>query len=295
VEVRYVGGNAHFLDSSMLNFNSPAPGPGAIQPRRPYQGYGQIRMWTSDGNSNINSLQSQYQHRAGHGVMATVSFTWNHQIDDQGGALNGSRALAQNPRCNRCDMRANSADEIPLVLTGGWIWQIPSLAHYKGPAGSIANGILDGWSLGGILTLQSGLPLVITQSGDSQNVDASTGSYNEARPNLVAGQRVKLANPTPNLEFNTAAFSRSVLQYGNSPRNPVFGTSVHTLDLSLAKSFRMPYAESHRLTFRAEAFNSLNTPEFSNPGNTLGNSTFGVVTSTKLDNRDVQVSLKYLF
>jgi outer membrane receptor protein involved in Fe transport len=295
LEVRFVGGNAHFLDSSMLNWNSPPPGPGAIQPRRPYQAYGEIRMWTSDGNSNYNSLQSQYQHRLGQGVTATVAFSWTHEIDDQGGALNGSRALAQNPRCNRCNMRANSTDEIPLVVTGGWIWQIPYGSRFKGRAAGIANSIFGGWSLGGILTLQSGSPIFITQSGDSQNVDAATGSYNEARPNLVAGQSVKLAQPTPNLEFNTAAFSRSVLQYGNSPRNPVFGTPVHTLDLSLAKSFRMPYADSHRLMFRVEAFNSLNTPEFNNPGNTLGNSTFGVVTSTKLDNRDVQVSLKYLF
>jgi hypothetical protein len=57
----------------------------------------------------------------------------------------------------------------------------------------------------------------------------------------------------------------------------------------------MPYGEDHRIMLRIEAFNSLNTPEFSNPGNTLSNSTFGVVTSTKIDNRDVQLSLKYVF
>jgi outer membrane receptor protein involved in Fe transport len=297
LEVRYVGGNAHFLDSSMLNFNSPPPGPGAIQPRRPYQGYGEVRMWTSDGSSNYNSLQSQYQHRLSHGLNATVSFSWAHEIDNQGGALNASRALAQNPRCPLCNMRASSTDEIPLVLTGGWVWQIPYGSNFKGPAAGIANGVLGGWSLSSILTLQSGSPIFIGQSGDPQNVDpgAGTQSYSEERPNLVPGQNVKLSNPTPNLEFNTAAFSTSVFQFGNSPRNPVFGTALHTLDISLAKSFKIPRVEGHRIMFRIEAFNSLNMPEFSNPGAYLGTSTFGVVTSTKSDNRDVQASLKYVF
>jgi hypothetical protein len=78
LELRFVGGNAHFLDSSRLNFNSPPPGPGPIQPRRPYQGYVEIRMWTSDGNSNYNSLQSQYQRRLGHKFTATAPFSWTH-------------------------------------------------------------------------------------------------------------------------------------------------------------------------------------------------------------------------
>jgi len=34
--VRYVGGKGTFLDTSLLNYNSPPPGPGPIQPRRPF-------------------------------------------------------------------------------------------------------------------------------------------------------------------------------------------------------------------------------------------------------------------
>jgi len=40
LEVGYMGTKGTFLDSSQLNFNSPDPGPGDIQARRPYQGSG---------------------------------------------------------------------------------------------------------------------------------------------------------------------------------------------------------------------------------------------------------------
>jgi hypothetical protein len=57
----------------------------------------------------------------------------------------------------------------------------------------------------------------------------------------------------------------------------------------------MPYSERHSLQFRFEAFNALNTPEFSNPGSSMGTSTFGVITSTRINSRILQFALKYRF
>jgi len=106
---------------------------------------------------------------------------------------------------------------------------------------------------------------------------------------------VNLPNQDPSQWFNTAAFSRAVLMYGNSPRNPLVGPGVKTLDLSASKTFKPPKLESHLVMFRAEFFNALNTPQFSNPGGTLGTGTFGRVTSTSIPNRQIQLALKYSF
>jgi hypothetical protein len=57
----------------------------------------------------------------------------------------------------------------------------------------------------------------------------------------------------------------------------------------------MPYAESHDLLFRTEFFNAFNTPQFGNPGSALGTGTFGRVTGVQLDNRQIQMALKYTF
>jgi hypothetical protein len=57
----------------------------------------------------------------------------------------------------------------------------------------------------------------------------------------------------------------------------------------------MPYSEGHELLFRAEFFNALNTPQFSNPGASLGTGTFGRITGTASDNRQIQLGLRYAF
>ena len=149
---------------------------------------------------------------------------------------------------------------------------------------------MSGWALNGIVTLAAGNPFHIGEASDTQN-NAGTWEY----PNLVAGQPVHIPNPGPSLWFNTAAFSPSVLQYGTADRDPVVGPGTHTANLSLFKTFKMPYSEHHSLQVRMEAFNATNTPEFSNPGSSLGNSTFGVITSTRINNRILQFALKYRF
>jgi hypothetical protein len=93
--------------------------------------------------------------------------------------------------------------------------------------------------------------------------------------------------------FNTAAFTRATVTYGTAPRNPVVGPGTRTADLSMMKTFRI--TEGQGLEFRWEAFNALNTPQFANPGGVLGSTNFGRVTSTRINNREMQVALKYVF
>src|SRR5207249_3462771 len=108
--------------------------------------------------------------------------------------------------------------------------------------------------------------LFIDQDGDILNIDPSgpvtQTSYNEIRPDLVYGQNPTLSANQRSLTrwFNAAAFTRATLTYGTSPRNPVDGPGTRTWDMSMAKSFRVK--EGHRIEFRAEAFNSWNTPNW---------------------------------
>ncbi len=56
----------------------------------------------------------------------------------------------------------------------------------------------------------------------------------------------------------------------------------------------MPFKGQH-LDFRIEAFNALNHPQFGAPNTTQGSGIMGVITNTQIDNRELQLSLKYIF
>ena len=288
VEVRYVGSKGSDLDTSLTNFNSPDPDPNAggipLQSRRPYPAYGRIRMWATDGESDYHSLQTEYKHRGPWGLYLSAAYTLSELNDNQQGGLNASRARRQNPRSLEGEY-GPSADDQRHRLVLGYVWDIPFGDSLTGFTGALAKG----WQISGIGIFNSGSPLFINQDGDTLNVDSE-----EIRPNLVAGQDPTLPSDQRTISrwFNTAAFARATTTYGTSTRNPVVGPGRKVLDISVAKSFRLNAGQ--QLQFRAEAFNAFNWVNWGNPNGTLGNTSFGIISSAGAA-REMQLSLKYLF
>jgi hypothetical protein len=90
--------------------------------------------------------------------------------------------------------------------------------------------------------------------------------FTYVRPNLVAGQAIWISNPTvaAGQSLNPAAFTKPLAgQQGNEGRNDIPGFGLTQFDLSLAKKFAL--SERLNLQFRADAFNVLNHPNFTNP------------------------------
>ena len=54
-------------------------------------------------------------------------------------------------------------------------------------------------------------------------------------------------------------------------------------------------AERHSFEFRSEFFNSLNHVQYSTPGTAFGTASFGVIGSTSVAARLIQLGLKYNF
>jgi len=287
-EVRYVGAKGSNLDTSLTNFNSPDPDPtagaGSLQARRPYPAFGRIRMWMTDGESDYQSLQSEFKHRGPWGLDLTVAYTLSELNDNQQGGLNASRGRRQNPRSLEGEY-APSADDQRHRLVIGYVWDIPFGSSLTGVSGVL----LKGWQVSGLGIFNSGPPVFINQDGDTLNVDSE-----EIRPNLVSGQDPTLPSDERTISrwFNTAAFARATVTYGTSPRNPVVGPGRKVVDLSLGKSFQIQ--SGRQIQFRVEAFNAFNWVNWGNPNGTLGNSNFGIISSAAAA-REMQLSLKYLF
>jgi len=116
-----------------------------------------------------------------------------------------------------------------------------------------------------------------------------------------------VANPSPARWYDPASFVLSPEgTFGTVGRNSMVTPHLQQIDASLAKNFRLP--NGHRFQARVEAFNVLNHPVWGAPnGNILAGAAFpgapenaahqgfGVITSTALPMRQIQLGLKYSF
>jgi hypothetical protein len=165
------------------------------------------------------------------------------------------------------------------------LYQLPQISG----GNLMERAVLNGWGVSTIFQAISGTPVWIYQSVDGQN---NGNAYQ--RPDLVPGQSLTVPNRTIGKWFNTSAFAESVGHYGSTPRNPLTGVPIHPLTLAVHRSFPMPF-EGQRLEFRIEAFNALNNPQFAAPSGVQGTSNFGRITATTINNRELQLALKYYF
>jgi hypothetical protein len=149
--------------------------------------------------------------------------------------------------------------------------------------------LVSGWTLTGVLTLQSGIPIAITQTTNN-NAFAGFGTQ---RPNLIGDPALPAGERSVSRWFNTAAFATAPqFTIGTSSRNPVRGPSYRNLDIGVMR--RIPLSANRALEVRGEVFNVTNTPALGAPNTTLGSAAFGTITSAG-DPRVSQLALKFIF
>jgi hypothetical protein len=282
LEVLYLGSHSYHLDRSYYN-NTPLPGPGTIQPRRPNQLFGVIRTIQNDEIGNYQGLSVSLRQRFAHGIDFDASYTWSHTLDVSTDSNGGGAPM--NPYAWGLDY-GNSNWDLRHRFIARYTWEIP---FFKGASHLLQN-VLGNWQVNGITTLQSGFPFNVTYGTDTANT--SSGGPN--RPNLVGTPSAHCGDGHLTGCIDASAFGiPGLYTYGNAGRNLLTGPHLFTTDLSLFKNFRI--AESARFELRFEAFNVTNSPEFSNPGASFGTSSFGNITGTSIDNRDLQLGAKLVW
>jgi hypothetical protein len=174
--------------------------------------------------------------------------------------------------------------------------------------------VLGGWSLTGINTVTSGVPLNLTYTANSNQVVSTTSSAYSLRPNLVStpntvyGHSLTKTNSAVNGFLNIAAVSAPAGSqlFGNAGRNGLRGPAFGQFDLSAHKKFTL-LTEGQTLEFRIEAFNVLNATNYISPNTSIGsvgatgllspNGSFGAFSgnSSVFPSRQVQAALRLAF
>jgi hypothetical protein len=234
-------------------------------------------------------VKSERRFKNGVGILA--SFVWSKEIGDAASLYYNTGDPVQNEYNLRGERTLNPYN-IPRRLTLDWLWELPLGKGYRflNSVPSSVNRVVTGWQMNGILVLQDGFPLVITNS--SNVVGFGAGS----RPDN-AGQsgRLPSSERTPSKWFNTSDFSLPpAFTFGTEgpTSSDLRGQGVNSWNVSLGK--RTPIRENIDLVFQAEFDDFFNHPLWASPGTTVNTTTFGVVGS-KTGNRTGQLSLKLTF
>jgi len=288
VEVTYVGTKGSHL-FRRWNLNTPEPGTTPYNSRLPYQYFnsdGQqyatnIGYAAADGSSIYHALQAQLKMNFFHGLYGRVAYTWSKEIDDM------SIWWPLDDKLNR-GPGSNQAPDIPQAFIASLTYQLPFgrgktwLSSASGPVDML----LGGWQFSTITVLHSGSALSIFTNIDN----LGSGVSNHAD---LTCSSVKTFGSVSKW-FDTSCFAYpAALQLGNSGVGRVRGPGYYNSDLSLSKTFAL--REGKDLKFQVDAFNVTNTPHYSNPDRTLGDSNFGQIGGTNGNPREIQLGLHFTF
>lgn len=275
---------------SGVDFNLPydiAPGPAPVPGRRLWPFYTSVTRQLPVGRLSYNAMTFKLEKRFSKGLTFLSAYTWSKTIDNVDETLTNAGVGALKP-WDRNLNRGRSVTDLRHNYVMSASYELP---FGKGKAMMSTNRLADlvfgGWQLGGILSLQTGLPFTVNSQGGLTNAGGAD------RPNRLASGQLPAGQRTIDRWFDLAAFpSQPQFTYGNSGRNILDGPGNRNLDLSLAKSFAL--TEKFRLQFRAEAFNASNTANFGFPGATINTPGVGAITSAD-EPRRVQFALKLIF
>ena len=266
-----------------------------INARRPFTNFGEILDEEFTGWSNYNAGDLRLQ-RSSAALTLVASYTYSKSMDDKsataavGGDAGGAFGVQDAHNIPGDYARSGFDVGQRLAFTAVAALPVGRGKMFLGNASHLTDALIGGWQVNTIYQLQKGFPFSIAGT--------DVGSVNEAR-----SERANLVgNPYPagfqkgiHAWFNTAAFANPAAgNFGNSGRDLLRGPRLDLLNLSVFKDFTI--FERLRMETRLESFNTLNHPQFGFPSaNVTSTTTFGTISTTARDNRELQLAVRITF
>jgi carboxypeptidase family protein len=253
--------------------------------------FAEIDYKTSGGHDQYNAMQLSLARRSASGLSMNAQYTLSKSTGNTAGSNEALTAgnIARRLEDFDYDEGYNNFD-VRHTYNFSLLYDIPYGRGRKfgTTAGAVAETLLGGWSVGGILNGRSGLPIdvritrpdVVYVDGIGNvfanpaadrvaviNTPGGGASRNVRRPDLVPGVD-PFVKDGGLLFLNPAAFATPLPgTYGNLTRNELHGPNFKQVDLVLSKRFFT--GGGSNVEFRTEVFNLFNTVNFANPVATL--------------------------
>ena len=266
---------------------------------------GRVTLLTSGARGHDHALQTDFETRFGSDgpfrrLRSKVSYTYSRNVDDfsqiQSSAANGSRGAPTIPLDVTVD-RGLSAQHMSHLFSFNFTYDMRDL-----PLEGVMGAIFNHWTVSGITTLTSGLPINIITGFDR----ARTGQDRRIDRPESAPRREHQPRPRrPGAVFRFVrlrAASRRVrgqprLEHAHRPGIPRRWISP------VVRSFPVTaMSEGFNIQVRLEAFNLLNRANFGIPDNAVFNTHEGTVrgaagqiVNTSAPNRQIQLGVRVEF
>lgn len=281
VEIGYTGQRAlHFW--TLVPGNTPPPGPGTIQDRRPWPNIGFFYQYVPVNDSNYNGLEITVRQKEFYGIAIQSAFTFSKAL----GFSTGSDGASQ---VNDPYNLGYDYGPLPYDFRKRWVTSFIYRVPFWNDAPVLTRHLFSNWQASGLVTLQQGFPFSVGVSGQVMNNGAGSN-----RADVLKDP--KLSNPTRERWFDTTAFGvPAIYQWGAQGKGILRTPGLAVVDFALQKSIPVPITEASRIAFRAEATNLFNRVQLGAPDATLGSPNFGVIRSLQAGPRNIQLVLRLDF
>jgi len=308
LEIGYLGARGFHLQRAHL-INNAQPGPGLIQPRRPFKTISFVPNTvlppnivvtsTTFGVSTINLLENTAQswydagyvnvrRRAAKGLSFLANYTWSKSLSNAPDFRSPMFEAAIPQNNNDLAAEKGPACDVRNRLALSAVYDVPTWGRSR-----LTRAVTADWRASTIYQVQSGFPLTISVFGDTANAGTALGE-NPVRANATGQQVFGPGTRNATTWFNPAAFTAPpAYAFGNTGRNSVVGPGMQTMDVSLVRSFALK--EAFHLETRGEFFNALNHTNLGTPNRFVNTAGFGSITEVTTPGREIQVSARLLF
>lgn len=249
-------------------------------------------------NSKYNSLQIKATKRLTRGLSFLAAFTWGHALAESSNSDVNENTLydlagTSSPTARRY---SNADFDVRKRFTLSGTYELP-FGHKRRFGNNwhpVADGILGGWSLNYIFSLQDGYPFSVFDSA-------------QRFPNRICDGNLPAKDRTPDRWFDISCFpakapetvtrpdgSTVTVLNGNAGPNIITGPGLNNLDVGIHKLIGI--TEKQRFEIRIEAFNALNRPNYMAPAlNIFFADPSGARLTRVRDMRHIQLALKFHF
>lgn len=278
LDVAYVGtrGTRLFINEQ-LN-----PGiPGTSNPNgRAFATRGSVIARTNGGDSIYHSLQARMERSFRNRFLYRATYTFSRTIDNTNSEIfttTAGSSVGSDPFNRRAD-RAVADYDVPHVFTLSGLWDIPGVGpgfwrevtggfqiagSWRYQSGNVASPFVFGTDLNGDLSGTNDRPAISNPNAPATSVGFA---------NSLAGGRGCDPATTGFFDINCNPVALSDVRYvvdptirtGIAGRNTLRAPGYNTFDMSLQRSFKLPFTpwEQDRFEIRFDYFNVFNTPIF---------------------------------